>query len=256
MTARTPLSIEYKIKELFVEKNMSMRKIAKQLGMTSGCVKNCLVRQGVDVKSIVSKYRKSYEDINNWDEIIEFWENNRGSENAVYKKYGIYTGFLQRYLRESGLSYNDRGYKRLKHISDEEISRILEDYLNGLEVPTILKKYKISITNFKSIQKKFNEHRGNFRVPQQDLPELRKYSKKVRRLSKIIRKYHDKDDIPAGYHWNHMVSIIDCFKNKIPVEIASSMFNQELVKANVNLSQGYKSKITPAELFKSIQQQG
>lgn len=77
--------------------------------------------------------------------------------------------------------------------------------------------------------------------------DLRAYTRKVRGLSE--KTYRDNIDVlnpdrhprmlgNQGYHLDHIVSIVECFKQGWTPEEASSLENLQLLEASANLSKG------------------
>lgn len=86
------------------------------------------------------------------------------------------------------------------------------------------------------------------------------YSKEVRLLTnRVLRNYPDMilgneniDKISIdGYHLDHRVSIVECFQNNIPIELAASPYNLEVIPAKENLRKNYKSSISIQELLEN-----
>jgi hypothetical protein len=220
--------------------------------MSSTGVNNVLCRHKIKKTSYRKKYRIHYDEISNWDEIFSYWLKNGRSINAVYKKYKISPNTIKKGLKFAGYDLSFSKYKRFDKMPVYLKENILNDYINGMEISSICIRYGISKHLLQKIKVEFlTQGRGNRRVAGDDYKSLLEYSKKVRRLSATIRKMYGLET-KNGFHWNHKLSIIDCYKNNIPLEVAAARYNLELIPREQNLSQGYKNKITPDQLYNMI----
>lgn len=58
-----------------------------------------------------------------------------------------------------------------------------------------------------------------------------------------------KAGIIGVYHLDHRFSLLECFKNKVPVEIAGSISNLEFIPWEQNDSKSAKCSITKEKLY-------
>jgi hypothetical protein len=50
-------------------------------------------------------------------------------------------------------------------------------------------------------------------------------------------------------HLDHVLSIVEGFRNNVPPEVLGSIHNLRMLEGNMNRSKSYRSEITPAELL-------
>lgn len=94
-------------------------------------------------------------------------------------------------------------------------------------------------------------------IPTNDLETAKYllYEKKVRQLTeKTFRKewITGKQLRGKGYVLDHRLSISDCYKNQVPVDIAAHHCNLEIITEEENRRKGKQSSITFSELIIEI----
>lgn len=126
---------------------------------------------------------------------------------------------------------------------------------------TFFKNYGVAnISQLPHIQRKIretNERRGYWlRASDRGCYEL--YSMQVRNLTKIqdiqsLENYNLRGPVHKnGYHLDHIYSISDGFKNKVPVEVIAHINNLRFIPALDNITKNKKSDITLDYLMRSI----
>jgi|TARA_B100001059_G_C17794817_1_gene562397 hypothetical protein len=83
------------------------------------------------------------------------------------------------------------------------------------------------------------------------------YSYQVRNLTEktIRREFLDNSNLRSkDFHCDHKLSILEGFKQGVPVEIMADICNLEIIPKTENLKKGSKSSITFNELLEEISQ--
>jgi hypothetical protein len=81
------------------------------------------------------------------------------------------------------------------------------------------------------------------------------YRSQIRSLSNITYRRHKDIINPDGYnrgtdyHLDHIMSIVDGYKHKVPVEVMSSRHNLRVISSSDNLIKRYRSHIEVDELM-------
>lgn len=141
----------------------------------------------------------------------------------------------------------------ISSISDKMLEDILYMRDTGWTGAEIAREYGLGKHTISNILHKHKPHLKGSKTPIP--PEMRSsfdaYAKKVRRLTEMTLRIHglEKED---GKHWNHRFSVLDGWRNSVPVDIISNRINLELITAKENLAQKWHSKITIDDLRKEI----
>lgn len=259
-----PQTVKKIIKENNIRPSKKMR--TKRIYDLKNIIINEFSNNKLSVKSIAGKYKvscstifgilKEYNvlthKIYNYSDVESILQK-YGSINMVYKLTGIPSKHIKNYIIDNNISYKKKMI-RYNEICNETKFIAINWYLNGVLKKTIINDLGITASQLKLILKNENiELRGNLRIPKCEIPNLLKYTRSARKLSFRIRELNGlvnkgKD----GLDWNHRYTILDGYKNKIPIEIISSLANQELIPKSENRKQGFTSKITINELIKDI----
>jgi hypothetical protein len=101
----------------------------------------------------------------------------------------------------------------------------------------------------------------NLKLTDRELIEYKKYKIKVQ--NDLNRRAYPKgkwrinpDDLPRGrnkYHIDHIFSVLDEFKNKVPIEVINNIFNLMMLPEVENLSKLDDSYITIGELYEDYE---
>lgn len=78
---------------------------------------------------------------------------------------------------------------------------------------------------------------------------FKEYSKKARHIA--YQEFNRQ--IPEGFSIDHMYSVYDGYRNKVPLNIISSSSNLRLITNQENLTKHKDSIITLKELYKMIE---
>ncbi len=156
----------------------------------------------------------------------------------------------------SKFHWNSVGYR-------EHISKIKKDN------PRVQSAcYKNSIIRSQSEEAKFKERQTNEIngrwIPLSEKTDFQLYKRDV---WKHTRKYIDiknisgyeyqgKAGIDGAYHLDHKFSLLQCFKQSIPIEIAGSLSNLEFIPWELNDSKNSKCSITKEELYEQFAKDG
>ena len=137
----------------------------------------------------------------------------------------------------------------VKAMSGEEVDNVLYLRMNGWNAKEIMRHLNLSKYTIREIFKRNDANLIGLSSPivEELRPAFTDFSKRVRRLSDHILKANGLER-KEGFHWNHRYSVLDGFRNKVPVEMIASKVNLELITAKENLGLKWKSKITYEEL--------
>lgn len=69
-------------------------------------------------------------------------------------------------------------------------------------------------------------------------------------------EYRGKAGTNGAYHLDHKFSLLQCFKQNIPIEIAGSLSNLEFIPWELNDSKNSKCSITKEELYEQFAREG
>jgi hypothetical protein len=80
--------------------------------------------------------------------------------------------------------------------------------------------------------------------------DYEKYRQAVWRFSnRSYKKYMSEQTRDRHNHLDHVLSIVEGFRNNVPPEVVGSIHNLRMLEGNMNRSKSYRSEITPAELL-------
>lgn len=159
-------------------------------------------------------------------------------------------GTLIKYMLNNNIPYV-KSVKRVKDISYNIKESVIFDFSNQVSKKDICKRYNISSKHINTILKEFKLPTLQNKIEKYIDPSFLMYSKLARRLTTVVKNTY-KLETPLGYHWDHKISIIDGYKNNIPVYLIASRENLELVPAFDNLSKGTNSSISKEDLYKLL----
>lgn len=80
--------------------------------------------------------------------------------------------------------------------------------------------------------------------------DYEKYRQAVWRFSnRSYKKYMSEQLRDRHNHLDHVLSIVEGFKNNVPPEVMGSIHNLQMLDGHMNRSKSYRSEISPAELL-------
>lgn len=242
--------VKKELQELVVNdyhQGITRKEIARTRNMSYHLVTEVLRRNGIDVT-----YVKPYDAID-WSQydIPALLKEHKAVTTAA-KAIGMKRTYLNRYIKENGITF-DHMFTFYEDIPEETKRKIFHDYMIvGMRRDDVMEKYNIIRIHLNRIMAEYNvKKKSASPVPPERKEEFAEYTKKVRRLSQKIRKCMGHSCV-KGKHWNHRLSVVDGFMNDVPVEIISSMVNQELIDESENLSLNFRSKITKEQLIEDF----
>lgn len=174
---------------------------------------------------------------------------------SYYAKIAEITGFTVYLIKKrmsdpSGPKFTNQTYASYDKIPNAIKQQIYEMSQNGSSIESIRKELNVSSRLITKIRKDNNLERNIYRsIPSNKTKEFIEYSKQVRRLSQIIRRYM-KMEYMDSMCWDHKLSVVDCFLHNVPIDIAASVENMELLSNKENASKHAKSSITVDELYR------
>ena len=174
---------------------------------------------------------------------------NRSVHNLSLE-FNVSHNTLLRYMKD-----NDIEYKKFvlltKDISEDIKKKIITDFSNQCTKREICKKYNVSSKHIDSILQKYKLPTRQLKINKLIDCDYIRYVKLARRLTNVVKNTY-KLKTPDGFHWDHKLSIVDGYKQSIPVYLIASRENLELVPSTVNLSKGTNSSITKDNLYQLI----
>lgn len=116
-------------------------------------------------------------------------------------------------------------------------------------------------TNWKELHRKGNETKketGSYRKPRIHDPETAKTYRYYARAARArAQKWAKSEGYEIGkhtYNVDHIVCLLDCFENDLPIDIANHPCNLQIITAKENSRKGTKIVLTVAELLEKIEQ--
>lgn len=163
----------------------------------------------------------------------------------------ILRNLIRRYNIQYKSTYSKYNFTQHQH------NEIIQLYIDGLTRDEIANLHNTSRSYIDHLLRNSQTTRDSSPGREIRKQNFREYTKACRLLSRSTRRRYGKEfeKSPIGWHWNHKYTILDGFRNNVPIEIISSFLNQELIPAQENLKQSFYSKITIDELYNLIKTQ-
>jgi len=253
---KTPRDIELQVLDLYTNQNLNTTEISKKIHISKAVAILILKRNGI--KMFGTKKRPDIE-----IKVVELYKQNTISSTA--EKLSILPETVAQILKRNNIDI-----RKKRNIEKEK--EIIEYYSNNIvSLKEVGIKFDLSLQTISNILQRNNmKIRKNvqirLRLSDDDyknyldkLPDFEKYKRKITSLSKkkqvsFLQNYHlkGKAGIDGAYQIDHKYSILEGFKNNIPIEIISHVENLEMIPWRDNLSKQEQCSITLEELINKI----
>jgi transposase len=168
--------------------------------------------------------------------------------SIISELVGLPTHQTTQRIRELGIETPYRLYKSIDEFSEVDIQEIRRLYLTGVSKKELCSSYPVPWRVYDEIIKDCMYNRS-IAVPPERHHEFLAYAKTVRQVTKFIRNRCNMDSC-EGMDWDHRLSVVDCFLNDVPVDVAGGRENLELITSVENNQKSHRSSITVDELYR------
>lgn len=158
----------------------------------------------------------------------------------IAEKYGVSRSVVSSRLHECGLNLrNHKAARRKQSNFMKENNPFNDDEVKQKAINNTRKLKREQLKKIRKQNETFDE-----------TLDFKTYAKKARYLA--YHYYGKGKDIPKDKVIDHIYSIKDGYKNKVPLSIISDPFNLRLVSREENIKKAFKSNISLEELYKGV----
>lgn len=227
----------------------SITSIFGKYHVTPNIIERILKRNKLEIRDDKKSYSEYFIILDDPDVINDLISS--GSVNQISERFSIPHWAITKFIKDNNIPFI-RKYPKSKEVDIPTKEMIiylrLEECLNPVEISKIT---GISRNLISTILRDNPNHNQHSPIPENKRQGFQEYSKKCRRLTKIILNQNNMGN-KIGFHWNHKFSIVDGFRNNIPYELICARFNLEQITCSENISLGWKSKITKEEFINEV----